>query len=171
MPFKNERVGIEYRKAYYQKHKERIKARIKAKTAENPTKARQRAKKWGEEHRERKISSTRKSYYKSKKNPVDRMFASAKSRARTDHKDFNISREDIILPPHCPLLGIEFDQRDKFGNLISDTLYTIDRIDSSKGYVKGNIQVISNIANRMKSNATAEQLLTFAKSIIRIYGE
>ncbi len=45
-----------------------------------------------------------------------------------------------------------------------------DRIDSANGYTKDNIQVISSIANRMKWNATKEQLLTFCKGVLSLEG-
>ncbi len=40
---------------------------------------------------------------------------------------------------------------------MSDNSPTIDRINSSRGYEPGNIEVISWRANRMKGDATAEE--------------
>jgi hypothetical protein len=40
----------------------------------------------------------------------------------------------------------------------SHSSYSLDRIDSDKGYVKGNVQVISYRANMLKSNASIEEL-------------
>lgn len=80
------------------------------------------------------------------------------------HRDFgynfNIDVSDIVIPEYCPLLNIKLstDPKDKD----NDNYYTGDRRDSSKGYVKGNIQVISLKANRMKNKSTQEQLLKFA---------
>jgi hypothetical protein len=43
---------------------------------------------------------------------------------------------------------------------------SLDRIDNNKGYIKGNVEVISWKANIMKSNASPEELVEFAKAIL-----
>ena len=48
--------------------------------------------------------------------------------------------------------------------------YSIDRIDSSKGYTKDNIQIISLIANQMKWDSTKEERLKFAKYYLSLEG-
>ena len=73
--------------------------------------------------------------------------------------DFNISEEDVIIPTHCPILGVELVLNE--GKLAGNSA-SLDRIDSSKGYVKGNVWVISHKANAMKSNATLAELKLFA---------
>lgn len=46
------------------------------------------------------------------------------------------------------------------------TLASIDRIDSNRGYTKDNIQVISYLANLMKSYATEEELIAFSRGVL-----
>jgi len=49
-----------------------------------------------------------------------------------------------------------------------DSNSSIDRIVPELGYIKGNVQVISRLANQTKNSATKEQLIVFAKNILRI---
>lgn len=48
----------------------------------------------------------------------------------------------------------------------SENSCSLDRIDSSKGYIRENSQVISLLANQMKSNATREELILFSEYML-----
>lgn len=80
--------------------------------------------------------------------------------------NFNLTIEDIVIPEKCPLLEIPLSTNPN--DFKEQNYYTADRIDSSKGLVKGNIQVISMLANRMKNKATETELLTFATNGLKI---
>ena len=43
---------------------------------------------------------------------------------------------------------------------------SIDRIDSSKGYIKGNIQLVCGIVNVMKSDSSEDEFLQLCKKIV-----
>ena len=70
--------------------------------------------------------------------------------------------EAIEYPKVCPVLRIKLGWKLK-GNGGHDNSPSLDRIDSTKGYVKGNVMIMSTLANRMKSNATIEQLNQFSR--------
>ena len=93
----------------------------------------------------------------------------AKYRAKKRGIPFNIEKQDIILPTHCPVLGIKLKLSDLAKNGGAPYSYSLDRIDPNVGYIKGNIMVMSHLANSMKSNATKEQLLSFANWIKETY--
>jgi hypothetical protein len=79
----------------------------------------------------------------------------AKRRAGQHKIKFNIKVEDIVIPDVCPVLKIPI-YRDTDGLCANSP--SLDRIDPSKGYVKGNIRVISFRANTLKNNATLKEL-------------
>ena len=103
------------------------------------------------------------------RNPEQYLVTIAKSRAKKRGIEFNITKNDIIIPTHCPILGIELKQNCKTGAGGKDNSYSLDRIDPTKGYIKGNVQVISHKANSMKFSATKEELLMFANWIYKEY--
>ena len=88
----------------------------------------------------------------------------AKQRAKKCNLEFNIDPKDIIIPEYCPILEIPIECGTKDDYEYSPSL---DRIDNSKGYVKGNVWIISKKANSMKNSATPEELNKFCKNIIR----
>jgi hypothetical protein len=94
------------------------------------------------------------------------LLRSSRTSAKMSNLSHSIKLKDIVIPEYCPLLGFKLT-RIKGGQI--DTNPSIDRIDSSKGYEPENIQVISIKANRMKSNASVEELLLFAENIKKIY--
>lgn len=95
--------------------------------------------------------------------PAVRLFRQAGNRARRKNIPFNLELKDIIVPEKCPLLECNFVSGRKYAYPYTQS---IDRIDNSKGYIKGNVQVLSFKANSMKNSSTQEELITFAKNII-----
>jgi hypothetical protein len=81
----------------------------------------------------------------------------ARARAKKNGIRFTIIESDIIIPQRCPVLGIRL--RSRTGRTgACNTSPTLDRIDTRKGYVRGNICVISWRANCIKRDATLEEL-------------
>lgn len=92
-----------------------------------------------------------------------KLWARAKTRAKRDGAQFDMAPTDIVIPEVCPVLGIKLNRTN---TIISDDSPALDRVVNSLGYVLGNIQVISWRANRIKNDATVEELervLAYAK--------
>ena len=82
----------------------------------------------------------------------DQMVRSAKSRALAKGIPFDLAPQDVVFPEVCPVLG--------FPLAISPTGHpwdaspSLDRIRPELGYMKGNVRVISHLANAIKRNCT-----------------
>lgn len=107
-------------------------------------------------HRNAAKESARKLAFKLA-NPEKALWLSAKTRATKNGIEFNIDVEDIIIPEICPVLGIQL-KRNTGGVSGGIASPTIDRHDPTKGYVKGNISVVSLRANMLKANATIDEI-------------
>ena len=97
-----------------------------------------------------------------KNKPEYFLWKSAKKRARDKGWDFDIEVTDIVIPNFCPYLGIEITHQ-VGGKGRRPGSPSLDRLDSKKGYVKGNIIVCSWRANFLKSDATLNELLLITK--------
>src|SRR5574343_869888 len=89
---------------------------------------------------------------------VKTIYNRLKSSAKTRNISFDLTLSDLYYlsyPITCPVLGIPL--RFNRGK-VEDNSYSIDRIDSTKGYSIDNIIVISWKANRLKSIASKEEL-------------
>lgn len=98
--------------------------------------------------------------------PEGRLLYRAHKTHRANGYNFNLTIDDIIIPKMCPYLEIELTTDPK--DYKKPNYATIDRIDNSKGYVKGNIQIISYKANSMKTSTTDEELLNFAVNGLKL---
>lgn len=96
---------------------------------------------------------------KRKEDPKWAILQNKKSNAKRAGIEFDIEIEDLDWPTHCPALGVELKYG---GGRFDDATASIDRICPNKGYVKGNVQILSAMANRIKTNATAEQVMLVA---------
>lgn len=99
-----------------------------------------------------------------KNNPVSLLLAGAKRRAQRAGLEFNITHDDVQIPDVCPVLGIPLSRG--VGRQ-TDNSPSIDRIDNSKGYVKGNVRVVSWRINQRKSDLSITEILALADYIKR----
>lgn len=122
--------------------KQKSAERFKAWAKRNPKEANERMKHWRQ------------------RNPKYMLHASAKRRAKAKDIVFDITIDDIPeIPELCPIALIPIYPRDDGTKGPCDNSPTLDRKIPSKGYVKGNVFVISHRGNRWKSEMTQEDLL------------
>lgn len=95
------------------------------------------------------------------------LWSNLKASAQKRNIPFNLSLSDmdnIGIPLLCPILGIllYFNR-----NKVEDNSISFDRIDSTKGYTLDNVIVISYRANKLKSDATLDEM----RKIVTFYEE
>lgn len=89
----------------------------------------------------------------SRAHPAYRMVSAACARASRSGLPFDICPDDIVVPDVCPVFGTPFTSRSS-----KNLSPSLDRLIPSLGYVKGNVQVISWRANRLKLDASLDEL-------------
>lgn len=87
--------------------------------------------------------------------PRTQMLQSAKQRAKRNGMLFDLKKEDIVIPKFCPVLGIPIFAGTRKAH---DNAATLDRRNTKLGYTPENVRVISYRANRIKNDASLEEL-------------
>jgi hypothetical protein len=108
-------------------------------------------------HRDKCNERYRQSAAKSK---VRVLLAAKRYQCRKAGLPFDLTPEDIVIPDVCPVLGIPIYRGPgrARGWGPRDNSPSIDRFVASAGYVRGNVRVISYRANRLRCDATVEEL-------------
>lgn len=104
----------------------------------------------------------RRKYERSKPNEI-KLLKSAKKTAKDKKLEFNLELSDIIVPKFCPILGLELKCSET--GLHQNYSPSVDRVDNTEGYIKGNIKIISYRANQIKNTGTAEEHIKIAEYI------
>lgn len=124
--------------------------------------------KWDEWYQTNREEILKKAVERRQHNPAQYLLNECKRRAKDKDLEFNLDLSDIIIPEVCPYMGTPLVLKLGQGKRTWSNP-SVDRIDSTKGYIKGNVQVVSGLANKMKSNATKEELITFAKGVLSLH--
>ena len=163
----------EYHKEYNKEYRSRPEVIERRKEYHTRPEVIERRKEYRKEYRSRpEVKERNKKYNKNKNASVPGRLHDAKSRSRIKNLEFNITLEylESIYPDDslCPLLNIplDWDSPPKHPSTPS-----IDRIDSSKGYIKGNVQWVSWRANQLMRDATPDELLMVAQNYKKIYDQ
>ncbi len=82
--------------------------------------------------------------------PLDWKLRKLKTRAKRYGIRFDLVPADFTLPTHCPVLGIPLVLTGEH----APGLLTFDRVIPARGYVRGNVNIVSYRANRLKSDCT-----------------
>lgn len=93
---------------------------------------------------------------------IHRKFRNSKTNARRRGIDFSISREDytrLFNDTTCAVTG----RRLVLGHPSEELRPTIDRVDNTKGYEIGNVQIVSERMNRIKNDSTVRELELIVK--------
>lgn len=85
----------------------------------------------------------------------DRIIKNVRNRAKRSKIDFDITVEDLIWNEYCPILGIKLDYHPGANRWHQVSL---DKTDPKKGYVKGNVVVMSMRANSIKQDSTVDEI-------------
>ncbi len=109
--------------------------------------------------------------YYLKKDKQKHLLETLRSRAKNLNVPFDLEYEDLTPPENCPVFNVPLERIETYSKASKKFSPSVDRVVPELGYTKNNIQIISNLANIMKHDATKEQLVLFAEWVLKTYKE
>lgn len=99
------------------------------------------------------------------------LYTKTRNTAKERNKEFDITLNDLVelYSKQAGLCAITKKKLTCGRNNPLGTTISIDRINSNKGYVKNNIQLVCARVNVIKSNMTKEELIAWCHEIINNY--
>jgi hypothetical protein len=95
--------------------------------------------------------------------PLSRLLHDARRRAKDRGLLFDLTLADFTNPPEfCPILGLRLHYSGGKGQ--SSESASLDRKDPSKGYIRGNVWIISWRANDLKANGTLAEFQAIVRN-------
>lgn len=94
------------------------------------------------------------------------------NKSKQEGIEFDLEVDDLSpFPLNCPVMNTPIDYFKK-GQGGSNNSPSLDRINPTKGYIKGNVRVISQRANRLKQDATVSDAIRLLAYRLDVpYGE
>lgn len=137
------------------------KARSRARYAADPEKFRASSAAWRMRNPEKFREGVRNRKHR---DPSRYLYTLARNRAAKKGIPFDLQPEDVRVPTLCPVLGITLrvGNPGKCGFPLPDSP-TLDRIIPEKGYVRGNVVVMSWRANSLKKDGTLDEITRLAR--------
>lgn len=96
------------------------------------------------------------------KTPEYARWHDAKSRSAKAGLPFNIEISDCIAPPLCPICAREFVRSNDTQNRTRKASPSLDKVDPTLGYVKGNVLVVCLECNKRKQDNSPDGLRKLA---------
>jgi len=101
--------------------------------------------------------------------PLRRMLRVARYRAKQAGLEFNITEMDLSPSTHCPVFP-EIELKYTNHGRGDQAGASLDRKDNSKGYVRGNVVIMSLRANLLKNDGTAAEHRAIANWMEAAFG-
>ena len=99
-------------------------------------------------------------------------FKSLKRRAIRDQLEFTIDVNYLwnlfqFQNERCALSGIRLELVHSYSRNCKQQTASVDRIDSNKGYIQGNVQWVHKILNELKSNTPNDEFIKWCKLVAK----